>query len=421
MKAFLRHTLTLFVTLRISDLITLAAAVWFIPHYVPREELGAFPPLTSFTTLLSLPLFALALVTMKESSRLTASGDSALRASLLRGVFSVTGALGLLTLIVSLMILPRYVARLQLPQASVAILAVAAAILGCYVPIISDTLQSLKRFFTLGCIEIAASASRVSAFLLIMPMRPLLGYFTGQLLQPLCRLICSLCALRTILHEHSQRYWTPQRTRQFIYAAALTFLYLAAPMFENFIELDLIRARFSTTESAHFYIFSQMTGFLNYFTYPLILTLFPHVASSAADSHESTKLVRTSIRLTLILGALMLSSYALAGDRLMTLFPNTQSDPYARLRLSLLVITQVTTTCQVFITNSNVALGTYRFLIWFIPLHLIFSLFLILINQGSLTLTTFLILTMLFAVSRFILSILSFNHFFRQPTPSVPL
>ena len=75
MNGFVKHSLLLFLALRIGDVVNLAAGMWFVPKYVSPEEIGAVLPLTSFATLLSLPVFAFAMTVMKESAWLAAKGE----------------------------------------------------------------------------------------------------------------------------------------------------------------------------------------------------------------------------------------------------------------------------------------------------------------------------------------------------------
>ena len=68
MDGFSRNALSLFLALRVGDIVSVAAGMWFVPHYVSPEEIGAVLPATSFATFLSLPIFAFAMTVMKESA-----------------------------------------------------------------------------------------------------------------------------------------------------------------------------------------------------------------------------------------------------------------------------------------------------------------------------------------------------------------
>ena len=75
MKRFFKDTLLLFFALRAGDLISIFAGMWFVPKYVAPDEIGGVLPMTSFATFLSIPIFALAMVVMKESACLASRGE----------------------------------------------------------------------------------------------------------------------------------------------------------------------------------------------------------------------------------------------------------------------------------------------------------------------------------------------------------
>jgi membrane protease YdiL (CAAX protease family) len=105
--------------------------MWFVPRYVSADEIGAVLPLTSFATLLSLPVFALAMAVMRETACLAADGDRGRIKSLLRGVFIAT-AVATAVLVASVWsLVPRFTAAMNVPSLSAGALAAAAALLGC--------------------------------------------------------------------------------------------------------------------------------------------------------------------------------------------------------------------------------------------------------------------------------------------------
>ena len=68
MPAFARSALLLFLALRAGDFVNVAAGLWFVPLYVLPEDIGAVLPVTSFATFLALPVFAVAVVMVRESA-----------------------------------------------------------------------------------------------------------------------------------------------------------------------------------------------------------------------------------------------------------------------------------------------------------------------------------------------------------------
>ena len=144
--SFLKHTILLFLALRIGDFVNVAAGMWFVPKYVSPEDIGAVLPVTSFATFLSLPAFAFAMTVMKESAGLAAEGERGKVKSLLRGVFVAVAAVLVLVLAATAVAMPRFLKLMRVSDGSVGFLVVAAAFLGCVAPVYTDALQSLKRF-----------------------------------------------------------------------------------------------------------------------------------------------------------------------------------------------------------------------------------------------------------------------------------
>ena len=108
MNGFVKHSILLFFALRIGDVVNLAAGMWFVPKYVSPEEIGAVLPLTSFATLLSLPIFAFAMTVMKESAWLAANGERGKIKSLLYAVFAAAAVVTVAVLAASAATIPLF-------------------------------------------------------------------------------------------------------------------------------------------------------------------------------------------------------------------------------------------------------------------------------------------------------------------------
>ena len=70
MDGFLKHAVLLFFAMRLGDFVNVAAGMWFVPKYVKPEDIGAVLPLSSFATILSLPMFAFAMTVMLYSHQM---------------------------------------------------------------------------------------------------------------------------------------------------------------------------------------------------------------------------------------------------------------------------------------------------------------------------------------------------------------
>ena len=373
-RAFAKSAVLMFLAMRVGDVVSLAAGMWFVPRYVSPEDIGAVLPVTSFATFLSLPVFALAMAVMKESAALAAKGERGRVKSLLCGVFVCAAAALVVVLAASALVVPRFLALMRVSDASVGFLVVAAAFLGCVAPVYTDALQSLRRFRSLALVEVAGSIVRFLTMLAAMPVRALAGYFAGQAALPAFRIVGSVFALRRDLALEGAPYWNRPAVRRLALAFAAILAYQAAPMAASLVEQSVLRTALSSVDSAGYYMVSRFSDFLSYLTFPLLLVMFPYTATAAASGRSTRPYVVKCMAATLVAAFSMALIYALAGERLLALMPHGGDySAYAPYMPWLVVITALTT-CQVFYTNAEVSAGRYGFLIWLVPLHIIYPL-----------------------------------------------
>ena len=352
-RNFAKSAILLFLALRIGDVVNLAAGMWFVPKYVSPEEIGAVLPLTSFATFLSLPVFAFAMTVMKESAVLHAAGERAKVKSLLSGVFAAVGA--------------------ALVYASAGILVVSGAFLGCVAPVYTDALQSMKRFRSLAAVEVCGSAVRFLAMLATMPFRALAGYFAGQAALPAFRIAGSVIALRRDLSVPAEPYWNRETVRRVTLAFLAVCAYQVAPMAAALVEQTTLRTGLSAVDSAGYYMVSRFSDFLYYLTFPLLLVMFPYTADAARRSASTSPYVLKCMAATLVAAAFMSAAYFFFGKELLSLMPHGgEYGAYAKY-MPWLVPMAALTTCQVFHTNAEVSAGRFGFLLWLVPLHVVYA------------------------------------------------
>lgn len=371
MTAFWRQSLLLFLSLRAGDLVTLAAALWFVPRFVSPEDLGAILPVTSFASFLAMPIYACALVTMKLSTDLTGRGLRGERTTLLRGVFTAFALLLLLSLGCAALLLPNYLTQMRLTTPSVGFFIIAAALLGCFAPVYTDALQALKRFGTLGAVEFCSVLARVGVFALIMPHRPLVGYFAGQSAQPLCRIVGGCTALWRELIAPAKPFWTRQTLTTAIRLYIGTLLYLGLSMAEGVMEQSVIRTQLAATDSAGYYMISRFSDFLYLITIPLLWVMFPHTADAAREGRPTRTFVLPASAITLGVSIFAALIYIPWGTTLLALLPNGANYSAFAHFMPFLVLATGLTSCQVFYTNAELSAGRFSFLAWFGPLNLI--------------------------------------------------
>ena len=372
MSGFARSALLMFLALRVGDVVNLAAGMWFVPRYVAPEEIGAVLPLTSFATFLSLPVFAFAMTVMKESAVLSAAGERGKAKSLLAGVFAVVGVVLVAVLAASCVVTPRFVAAMRVSDASVGVLVVSAAFLGCVAPVYTDALQSMKRFKSLAAVEVGGAVVRFLVMLAAMPFRALAGYFAGQAALPVFRIAGSVAALRRDLSIPAEPYWNRESVRRVGLMFAAVLAYQIAPMTASLAEQAILRSGLSAADSAGYYMVSRFSDFLYYITFPLLLVMFPYTADAARRGVSTRPYVLKCMAAALGVAALMTTVYALFGRELLSLMPHGADYAEYAKYMPWLVPISALTTCQVFCTNAEVSAGRFGFLAWFVPLHLMY-------------------------------------------------
>ena len=383
MPAFARSALLLFLALRAGDLVNVAAGLWFVPRYVLPEDIGAVLPVSSFATFLALPVFAFAMVMMRESACLYAAGERGKVKSLLRGMFAVFAVLLVAFLALAAVVVPRFLGAMHVSDASVGVLAVSAAFLGCLAPVYTDALQALKRFAPLAAVELGGSVVRFLVMLAVMPVKALAGYFAGQVALPLFRIAGSVLALHRDLAVPPSPYWNAAAARRIFLAFLAVVAYQATPMAASLVEQTLLRTSLPFEISAGYYMVSRFADFLHYLTFPLMLVMFPYTAEAAQQCRSTRPFVLKCSAVAVAAAAAMSVAYSLWGRELLGLVPT--GDRYAEYvrYMPWLVLITVLTTCQVFYTNAEVSAGRYGFLCWLVPLHLAYPALLHLAVKGG--------------------------------------
>ena len=372
MDGFAKSALLLFLALRAGDLVSAAAGMWFVPRFVSPEDIGAVLPVTSFATLLSLPVFAFAMTVMKESAWLAASGERGKIKSLLYGVFATIGIILVAVIAVSAATAPRFLAAMRIQDATAGFLVVSAAFLGCAAPVYTDALQSLKRFKSLAAVEFGGAVFRFLTMLAIMPFKALAGYFAGQAALPAFRIAGSVVALRHDLAVAAEPFWNKASVRRISLAFIAVLAYQAFPMAASLVEQSVLRTALPSADSAGYYMVSRFSDLLYYLTFPLMIVMFPFTAEASRRNGSTHAYVIKCAIAALIGTAVLAIIYALWGDRLLSIMPHGSDYAEHARFMPWLVLIAALTSCQVFYTNAEVSAGRFSFLAWLVPLHIIY-------------------------------------------------
>ena len=374
MDGFAKSAFLLFLAMRAGDLVAMAGGMWFVPRYVSPDEIGAVLPMTSFATFLSLPVFAFAMVVMKEAAVMAARGERGRIRTLLRGVFAATGVILALTLLLSAALVPRFLDAMRISDAAAGILVVSAAFLGCAAPVYTDALQSLKRFRSLAAVEAGGAAFRFIVMMAAMPFKALAGYFAGQAALPAFRIVASVAALRRDLAVPPAPFWDGDSIRRMAAAFVAVLAYQAFPLAASLVEQSMLRTALPGADSSGYYMISRFSDLIYYLTFPLMMVMFPFTAAAAGRGKSTRPYVLKCSAVTLAAAAMMAAIYAVWGQELLSLLPHGREYlKYAHFMPWLVVISSLTS-CQVFYTNAEVSAGRFGFLAWLVPLHAIYPI-----------------------------------------------
>ena len=361
--------------MRAADVLNLAGGMWLVPKYVAPEDLGAVLPLTSFATLAAIPVFAIAMAALRESSRLRAVGHDRQLRSFIRGVFAAVGIGAVLVLAVTAAVLPHFIVRFRVSDSLSGYLAVTAAFLGCVSPVYLDQLQAAKRFGRVGVIEISAAALRLGVMAVIMPFRALAGYFAGSVVKPLVQILGSAISVWRATPRAAAEdipYWTRSNLLRLTKTFSLLLPYLALPMFVSWMENDLIRTLLPAEDSAGYYMATRISDLMNYVTYPIMFVMFPYVTDRALHGESYRKMTLDCCGVIVIIAlAMALISYFF-GTEIIALLPNGENyGAYAK-HLPTLILFMAFGAGQSIITNAEVAAGRFSFLWWLVPLNVVY-------------------------------------------------
>lgn len=374
------YSLMLFCACRAADVLNAVVGLWLVPKYVGPGELGAVMPLTSFAGFLALPVGIFAMTFMKEMTTLATNGEYGKMKSLMRGVFIGAGIFLILALVISRLILPAFLERIRIAEGSLGFLVIASAFVSTVSPVYQNALQALKRFKTISLINIIGAPIRLVAMLVAMPFRALSGYFIGQAAPPVFTIGASVFALRKELAVPAVPYWSRSVFRHFLALLLGMAAYQLASGFLGLVEQTALRQRLPEIESAAYYMTTRFSDIASFVCGTLTMVLFPFTASLAAEGKPTRPLVVKSSLAMLATGGMLALIFAFAGKPLLAILPD--GDKYANYAWAIpwLIGILSLSAIQNFHTNTEASAGRFGFLKWWVPLHVVFALGLLLIT-----------------------------------------
>ncbi len=367
------YSLMLFCACRAADVLNAIVGLWLVPKYVGPSELGAVMPLTSFAGFLALPVTIFAMAFMKEMTVLATNKEYGKLKSLMRGVFVGAGIFLVLALVTTKLTLPLFLKRIRVAEGSLGFLIIAAAFTGAVAPVYQNALQALKRFKTISALHIVSAPIRFAAMLVTMPFRALSGYFVGQAATPTFTIAASVFSLRRELSVPAEPYWTRPVLRSLALTLAGMAAYYYAGTILGLVEQTVLRQRLPDIDSAAYYMATRFSDLAVFVACTLTTVLFPFTAGLAAEGKSTRPLVVKSSLAMLAVGALLAAFFAAFGKPILSILPD--GDKYAAYGWTIPCLIGITTlaSIQSFHTNTELSAGRFRFLRWWIPLHLIFA------------------------------------------------
>lgn len=398
-----RSFILLFLALRAADLLNLAGGMWLVPKYVAPKDLGAVLPLTLFATLAAIPVFAIAMTALRESSRLRAEGQDRQLRSFIRGVFAAVGIGAVLVLAVTAAVLPHFIVRFRVSDSLSGYLAVTAAFLGCVAPVYFDQLQAAKKFGYVGIIEVSAAALRLALMAVLMPFRALAGYFAGSVVRPIVQIVGPLLALRGTSAADAEPYWNRENAVRLLKTFFLLLPYLGLPLLVSLTENDLVRTQLSAADSAGYYMATRISDLLNYVSYPLMFVMFPYITDHAAQGKSHTKLTLDCCGIIICIAVLAAVITDLFGAEIISWLPNGKNYTAYATHIPKLFLFMAFGATQTIITNAEFAAGRFTFLWWLIPLNIAYIELLPRLMKTP-TLDSLVMVFMLFALARMVIA-----------------
>ena len=374
------YSLILFAASRAADLLNAFVGLYLVPKYIPPSELGAVLPLMNFASFLALPMAVFTSTFRNEISTLSIRGEFGKLKTLMRGVFIASAIFLFFAIVASHFFLPHFLERIRIVEGSIGILILSTSFVNAVTPVYTNAMQALKKFRATTIINLVSSPIRLVTMLLAMPLRPLAGYFAGQISTPVFNIAMSVFSLRKELSVKAEPYWTKEVSRRL----GRLFLVFAASGatggFLALVETTVLRQRLPEVDSAAYYMVTRFSDISTFLYCTLIFTIFPFTAELAAKGKDTRPLIlKTSLALTAF-SAVVAAVFGFSGEFILKLLPH--GDEYASYWWAIPWIIGINTmgTIVGVYTTAEVSANRFGYLKWMIPLCLCYPLSLLFVT-----------------------------------------
>ena len=367
------YSLMIFCAMRAADCMNVFVGLYLVPKYVDPSELGAVMPLTQFAGCLALPIAIFATTFRNEIVNLANEKRFGQLKTLLRGTFIATGVFLVLAIVVCWLVLPAYLERMRLAKGSLGILIVVLAFVTSVSPIFGNALQALKKFKATSVIGILGAPIRLVSMALVLPLRPISGYFAGQTSTPAFGILASLFALRKELAVKSEPYWNRGVFRRVARFATLTTIGSVSCACWTLVSNTILRQRLPELDSAAYYMasrFSEISGFLSM---TLIFTMFPFTASLAREGKSTNPLVIKSSLAMIVFCLPLAAIFWFWGAPILSLLPHGADYSSYYWVIPWMIGIACLNAIASFYTGAETSAERFSYLWWSIPVFLVFA------------------------------------------------
>ncbi len=370
----------LFCACRAGDILNAFVGLWLVPKYVGPTELGAVMPLSTFASFLALPVSIFAMTFMKEMTALATNGEYGKMKSLMRSVFIGAGIFLVLSIVITHLTFPAFLKRIRVAEGSLGLLILTAAFSGAVAPLYQNALQALKRFKTISFLSIIGAPIRFVAMIATMPFRALSGYFVGQSATPVFIIGASIWSLRKELSVRAEPYWTKPTLRRFSTLLLGIAAYHYAANILGLVDQTVLRQRIPEIDSAAYYMATRFSDIAGFLTATLLTVLFPFTATLASEGKPTRPLVIKSAFAILIVSFILATVFLFFGRMVLSSLPD--GDKYINFSWAIpwLIGIHALVAIPTFYANTEISAGRFNFLKWWIPLHVIFAAFVLLLT-----------------------------------------
>ena len=367
------YSLMIFCAQRAADCTNVFVGLYLVPKYVAPSELGAVMPLTQFAGCLALPIAIFASTFRNEIVNLASAKEFGQLKTLLRGTFIATGIFLVLAIVACWLVLPAYLERMRLAKGSLGILIVVLAFVTSISPIFNNALQALRKFKATSVIGILGAPIRLISMVLVLPLRPISGYFAGQTSTPAFGIVASIFALRKEFSVKAEPYWNRGVFRRVARFAFFTTIGSIAGSVWILVSSTVLRQRLPELDSAAYYMASRFSEISNFLTMTLLFTMFPFTAKLAREGKSTNPLVIKSSLAMIVFCLPLAAIFWFWGAPILNLLPHGAEYSSYHWIIPWMIGISCLNSIASFYTGAEVSAERFGYLWWSAPTFLSFA------------------------------------------------